>query len=425
MFNNFLEVERYFNNRKLLGIKPGLDRINTLLQLLQHPENKTKSIHVAGTNGKGSTIHYIKNALIQNNYKVGVFVSPSPNGLTNYMFINDSPIDEQTFVELLNVMYPVISILDERNNHPTEFEIITVLAFLYFAESVDFALIETGMGGREDTTNCFLPLLSIITNVSRDHMAFLGDSVHKIAYHKAGIIKYKTPAIVGPMPDEAMHVIEREASSVHANLVRYGQDFQTHGTYYTHFSWKYRLYNILNINLQMVGRHQQVNAAVAIMAIVKLIELEHFIDLDLAIKGIEKTQVPGRFELVHRKPQIIVDGAHNEAGIQSFIDTVKTVDDDTRFKHVIFAAYRDKDIPAMLKLLQGQFETITLTTFDHPRAATISELSNYVNEENVFAIEDWQKNIETVLNSSRSATDYYITGSLDFITKVKSMIAKE
>ncbi|WP_404453270.1 bifunctional folylpolyglutamate synthase/dihydrofolate synthase [Virgibacillus necropolis] len=423
MFNNFMEVETYFNERKAFGIKPGLDRIKTLLQLLDNPERKTQGIHVAGTNGKGSTIQYIKNALIQNNYKVGVFVSPSSSGLTGHIFINEQPIQKETFVRLLNVMYPVIAKLDEKNEHPTEFEIITVLAFLYFADSVDFALIETGMGGREDTTNCFVPMLSIITNVSRDHMTFLGDSVQKIASHKAGIMKYKTPAIIGPMSNEAMQVIEQEAATNKVNLSRFGQEFQIFECHDTHFCWKNRLYNKLDVSLQMLGKHQQINAALAIMAIVKLTELGTSIDLDLAVNGVENTQVPGRFEIIHRKPQIIVDGAHNEAGIQAFIDAVKTVDHAQK-KHIIFAAFKDKDIPVMLKLLQEKFETITLTTFDHPRAATLVELAKYVNHRNTVLAENWKEVIDTTLYSSKQDTDFFVTGSLDFISKVKNYIAK-
>lgn len=423
MFNNFLEVETYFKKRKSLGVKPGLDRIKTLLQLLDHPEKKVKGIHVAGTNGKGSTIHYIKNALIQNNFKVGVFVSPSTNGLTNHMFINNEPIDDQHFVKLLNAMYPVISMMDRKNEHPTEFEIITVLAFLYFAESVDFALIETGMGGKEDTTNCFLPLLSIITNVSRDHMTFLGNSVEEIAIHKAGIMKYRTPAIIGPMEKEAMLVIEQVAEANKVDLSRFGQEFKIIESEHSHFRLENRLYNNLNITLQMVGKHQQVNASLAIMALVKLIQMGTRIDINLAVKGIESTNVPGRFELIYHSPRIIVDGAHNEAGIEAFINAAKTVGNPHE-KHVIFAAFKDKDIQKMVKPLQAYFDRITLTTFDHPRAATALELTDYITPCSAVWVEDWKRLIDTTIQSSKPETDFYITGSLDFISKVRNYIAK-
>lgn len=177
MFTNFQEIESFFNSRKSLGIKPGLDRIKKLLQLLDNPQDRIQAIHIAGTNGKGSTVHFIKDALQANGYHVGIFTSPSFSGLTGHMFIDNSAIPETKFVKLCNEIYPFIVQLDNENKSPTEFEIITALAFVYFSAHVDIVLVEAGMGGREDTTNCFQPLISIITNVARDHTAFLGNSL--------------------------------------------------------------------------------------------------------------------------------------------------------------------------------------------------------------------------------------------------------
>lgn len=425
MFNNFKEVETYFNERKSFGIKPGLDRIKGLLQLIHNPENKIKGIHVAGTNGKGSTIQYIKNALIQNGYQVGVFVSPSPNDLTEHIFINEKSIEKETFIRLLNDMYPFITKLDAQNEHPTEFEIITALAFLYFAESVDIALIETGMGGREDTTNCFLPLLSIITNVSRDHMGFLGDSVEEIAFHKAGIIKYNTPAIIGPMQDVAMNVIEREADIVQAKLYRYNEEFfiekEKKELDSQDFTWVDHSNNKLIVSVQMTGKHQQINASLAIMALVKLDEQGFAINIEDALKGIEETTFQGRFELISKSPSIILDGAHNEAGIRSLIDAAKSVATIDQ-KHAVFAAFKDKDLQTMLDLLSSYFDSITLTTFDHPRAATVEDLMKYANMDKTEIIEDWEEAIKGMIDCSNSGISHVITGSLHFIMEVRNYL---
>lgn len=422
MFNNFQEVELFFNKRKSFGIKPGLDRIKTLLQLLDNPEKKIKGVHVAGTNGKGSTIQFMKNALIQNGYQVGVFVSPSPNGMTDHIFINQHPISKQTFMRLVNDMYPFIHKLDAQNEHPTEFEIITVLAFLYFAESVDIALIETGMGGREDTTNCFLPLLSIITNVSRDHMTFLGDTVEEIAYHKAGIIKPYIPAIIGPMEDVAMNIMERVADVVHADLFHFNEAFFIMEEKVTSdsqtFIWQAYSPNKLYVTIQMMGEHQQINASLAVMALVKLVEQGFRINMEIALKGIRQTIFPGRFERISKSPAIILDGAHNEAGIRSLIESVKSVENNQE-KHVIFAAFKDKDIQTMIELLLHYFDSVTLTTFDHPRAASIEDMATYKRFDNVIIIKNWHEAIQmTNLESI-----HVITGSLHFISKVRNFFA--
>ena len=418
MFINFQEVELFFSDRKSFGIKPGLDRMKTLLQLLGSPEKKINGIHVAGTNGKGSTIQYMKNALMQNGYKVGVFISPSPNEMTGHIFMNDNPIKKEAFTRLLNDMYPFINILDAQNQHPTEFEIITVLAFLYFAGSTDIALIETGMGGREDTTNCFLPLLSIITNVSRDHMTFLGNTVEEIAFHKAGIIKHHVPAIIGPMQGAALKVIEQAAAAVQTKLFRYNQTFFiTEGSGDQAFMWQGYLNNRLTVSIRMMGKHQQVNASLAVMALIKLAEQGFTIHMKKALEGIQQTVFHGRFEPVSKSPRIILDGAHNEAGIRSLIEAAALIK-SSQEKHVLFAAFKDKDIQTMLTLLQNYFDTVTLTTFDHPRAATVEELVTYAQSDQIIVARNWQDAIKTMDTGNL----HFITGSLHFIAKVRNFI---
>src|SRR5690625_3069641 len=182
-------LNHYFTKRDEFGIKPGLERIHRLLELLGNPEKEIKAIHIAGTNGKGSTIQFMKNVLINNGYDVGVFTSPSFYGIRGHIEHNRSFIDNELFLHILELMKPAIKQLDDEENHPTTFEIITAVAFMYFKEHVDIVLVETGMGGREDTTNCFTPILSVITNVDFDHVGFLGDTLEEITAHKAGIIK--------------------------------------------------------------------------------------------------------------------------------------------------------------------------------------------------------------------------------------------
>lgn len=421
MFTTDEQMIAFFNERKNHGIKPGLDRINRLLELLDHPQDKIQAIHVAGTNGKGSTISYLKDALMNNGYKVGVYTSPSLDGLTGHIFCNDKKIKDKEFRHLMDIMYPAIRELDDSGDFPTEYEILTALAFMYFADHVDIALIEAAMGGREDTTNCFQPILSIITTVDKDHTAFLGETIKEIAHHKAGIIKDNIPVIVGDLADEAFTVIQEEASKNHAKVYRLHEHFNYQSVkrmnYKQTFRWFEDQDNIFEMTIQMYGEHQVKNSSLAMMGLVYLKRQGFIIDWEQASIGIENTTVPGRFEIIQEQPTIILDGAHNPAGIQSFLDTV-----DKNYqkadKHLVFAGFKDKDLQEMLQLLAPQFTTITLTSFEHPRAVGAGELSDLIDVKHKYMEKDWKKVIKS-MNDDDKQSIYFITGSLHFIALVR------
>ncbi|MGP4108418.1 bifunctional folylpolyglutamate synthase/dihydrofolate synthase [Virgibacillus sp. L01] len=423
MFEHFQQVEEFFESRKKYGMKPGLDRIHKLLKLLDNPQKKIQAIHVAGTNGKGSTVQYIKNALISNNIYVGIFTSPSLNGLTGHIFKNNDIISEMEFTEMINEIHPFVQRLDAENDHPTEFEIITAVAFLYFKKYADIALIEAGMGGREDTTNCFDPILSIITNVEEDHIAFLGESLKSIAYHKAGIIKENTPVVIGEMSDEAMSVISEEASLEDAPLYQLEKEFDYSILHevsgYQTFNWVSNE-DKFKVSIQTNGKYQVKNASLAIMAL-KLLESNGFIlNLDKSLNGFYQTKIPGRFEMVQTNPVVVLDGAHNPAGVRAFTDTMTSIYKN-REKHLIFAAFKDKDLTYMLHYLSNHFSSITLTTFKHPRAASVEQLQSVINHPNVRVNQDWMNVIEEIQNKNNHVC-YFVTGSLHFIANVRKIL---
>lgn len=419
MFTNFKEVETFFDSRKSLGIKPGLDRIKNLLQLLDNPQDRIRAIHIAGTNGKGSTLHYIKDALQANGYRVGVFTSPSFTDLTGYIFKGDKAIPEDTLVKICNDIYPSVMQLDNRNMPPTEFEIITALAFVYFSKHTDIALIEAGMGGREDTTNCFVPIISIITNVAKDHTAFLGNHISEIAYHKAGIIKTGAPVVVGNMEKEALDIIVEETRLKQTKCYQLGIDFTfKKAASGQSFQWSTSDFQI-EASIQMDGEHQIKNASLAYMALVILSNKGFIINCTSAQTAINETQVPGRFETIHHQPLIILDGAHNPAGVQSFLDTV-SAHFDHKEKHLMFAAFKDKDLKTMLDQLRGNFSSITLTSFNHPRAAVAKHLFDITRSGNKHCQPDWQQAIAHMLKKRDGI--YFITGSLHFIALVREYL---
>lgn len=427
MFTNFKQVLSFLKERENLGIKPGLDRINQLLAFLNHPEERVKAIHVAGTNGKGSTISFLKSALIHNNYKVGTFISPSVKGLTGHIFCNEQEITEEQFRTLLNNIYPEIQHLDNKGCSPTAFEIITVIAFMFFADHVDIALIETGMGGREDTTNCFQPILSIITTIDYDHTSFLGETLEEIAYHKAGIIKKNVPVIIGDIAAPAQMILQQEAHKSQAHMYRLYKEFtcsfiKQEGQYQS-FVWATDGKLSFDVRLQMYGNHQVKNSSLALMALVYLKDHGYKIDWNNVLLGLKTTCVPGRFEFIQKKPRIVLDGAHNPAGIQTFIETMQMNDNDTD-KQLIFAAFKDKDIKKMLEQLMPHFTSVILTTFDHPRAINTHELYRLVTMyRNKIVIEDqWKLLMDDSIQSSNKGNSYYVVGSLHFISLVRTYL---
>ncbi|MFC4558957.1 bifunctional folylpolyglutamate synthase/dihydrofolate synthase [Virgibacillus kekensis] len=421
MFENYQQADDFLKNRAQYGMKPGLDRINTLLKLLGNPQKRIKAVHIAGTNGKGSTVQFLKHALMQNGYQVGVFTSPSFDGFPGHIFLNEQMISDTNLTMLLNEIQPYIEQLDQEGNHPTEFEIITVAAFMYFAQVADIALIEAGMGGREDTTNCFLPMLSIITNVAMDHTAFLGKTIEKIAYQKAGIIKERTPVISGVGDGDALQVIKAEAHKNKAPLYLLNKDFTYTPIPETAdeqvFVWKSEAIREVKVSLKVDGEHQERNASLAVKALELLQSMGFNTKWDINLKALNRTQIPGRFEKIHNNPIVILDGAHNPAGVTAFVDTVtKNFPDYER--HLIFAAFKDKDISNMLKMLVPHFTTVTLTTFDHPRAADIKQLRKYMDLNHVKVVGDWEETVSQ-LEDQQINRCYFFTGSLYFIKNVR------
>jgi dihydrofolate synthase/folylpolyglutamate synthase len=419
MFENLQQAEDFLSSRKSLGIKPGLERMYILLQKVGHPEKNIPAIHIAGTNGKGSTVQFLKNALLANGYNAGVFTSPSLEGVPGHIYHNGKPVEQAIFVELCNQLYPAIHQLDRAGSSPTAFEIITVLAFMYFSKYVDIALVEAGMGGRYDTTNCFTPILSIITNVSIDHTKFLGSTISEIAYHKAGIIKRNRPVITGEMPKDAFMEIEKEAKPLHSPLYQLGRDFTSRRMESSKGKQRFIWNEKQQIEISMLGNHQMNNAAVAFKAVMLLKELNYKIDLDRTLDAFTNAQAPGRFETIQRNPQVILDGAHNVKGVESFLNTIQLLYKD-RERHLIFAVFKDKQLEEMLRMIIPHFASVTLTTFDHPRAAALEDLKQFSKKENVFLAGDWKK---AIANIEQPHAVYFVTGSLEFISRVRKYAA--
>ncbi|OEH55511.1 bifunctional folylpolyglutamate synthase/dihydrofolate synthase [Oceanobacillus sp. E9] len=413
----FQQIEQYFNNRETIGVQPGLDRVNKLLKYVNYPDKNLPIIHIAGTNGKGSTSQFIQSALLANNYKVGSFTSPSFYGIRGFIQINQQPISESVFSHAFQKMLPAIEMLDKEENSPSNFEILTVLSFVCFEDNVDIAVVEAGMGGMLDTTNVISPILTIITTVSYDHTAFLGDTLVEIAEQKAGIIKPLIPMITG-VSGAAYDIIEKKTEEMYSPLFVLDKDFT-----YESITMNRFIFNIskqqFHINLDMSGKHQHYNASIALYGLHLLREQGWQLTEEKIIEGVEQAKLPGRLEKIHNNPSIIVDGAHNLEGIHALVDAVKRQYSKSDH-HILFAAFKDKDVENMINCLKENLSNVNVTTFDHVRAPSLEELELLDTNQPQLLVYDWKKYIDTAFEHKNEC--YYITGSLHFISLVRQYV---
>ncbi|WP_163582354.1 bifunctional folylpolyglutamate synthase/dihydrofolate synthase [Gracilibacillus saliphilus] len=417
MMESVQDLEQFFVSRRTLGIKPGLERLDYLLEKVNHPQKSMPTIHIAGTNGKGSTLTFLKEVLMESGYTVGTFQSPGLPTILDHIAINNRSITAQEFIDILHPLLPIIEEMDQQNLAPSEYEILMIITLLFLQDNIDIAIIEAAMGGREDITNRVEPLVTIITSIGFDHTSFLGNTLKDIAAHKAGIIKEKVPVISGDLVDEALQVVKEEVRKQNAPLYLYGQEFWTEEIDRNHFHWnngsKYYV-----MDLAMKGRHQIMNASLAIQALNLLQDNGFNID-DIAMKkGLAQAKLPNRMEIIKEHPKIIVDGAHNVQSVTKLIETIQEESIEGRVK-VLFSAFRDKEITMMLKELAKLTDEIIVTTFDHPRVLSEEEIPNHI-----IYVENARQALNKLLATSNPNDLILITGSLHFVEYAKKIVQK-
>lgn len=312
------------------GMKLTLDRVKMLLAALGHPEERLAAVHVAGTNGKGSTVAMLDSILRAAGYRTGRWTSPHLVDFAERLALDGQPAPHGLLASAFTRVWPLVEeIKDQPGGHPTQFEVATAMAFLVLAETnPDLSLIEVGLGGRHDSTNVFTPLVSVITHLALDHTDRLGPDLASIAREKAGIIKPGRPVIAAPQEPEALAVIEREAASAQAPLTLVGRDMiynlletSAAGTFCC-LRGK-RDYGRVRINL--LGAHQAANAATAVAAAESLLDRGFAIPIEAVQAGLDRAVWPGRLEIMSRKPLIVLDGAHNPDGLGVLVRALREV----------------------------------------------------------------------------------------------------
>lgn len=371
---NYNEALDYIHSINWTFCKPGLERIRVLCKKLGNPQKKLKFVHVAGTNGKGSVSAMLSAILSDAGYKVGLYTSPYIKTFNERMAINGSPISDAELVELTEAVRPIADAMEDK---PTEFELITALAFEYFARNAcDLVVLECGLGGRLDSTNVIdSPALSIITGVALDHTAILGSTVEKIAKEKAGIIKPGCPVLFGnnSHEHEALGVIRRVSSQKGAPLVVTNESllknirYSVNGTSFDFDGEK-------DYNLQLLGVYQPYNAATVLTAVRSLRYSGYDIPEAAVRSGLARVYWPARFERLSEDPIVIYDGGHNPQGIAAAKQSIKAYFGEKRVL-LLSGLMGDKDYTLMVNELAPIADKVYTVTPDNPRSLPAEELA--------------------------------------------------
>lgn len=377
----YQEAMDYIDSCAGLGIVPGLDNIQELLRRLDNPQKKLKFIHIAGTNGKGSTLALISTALVENGYKVGRYVSPTIFEYRERFQIQGKPISKAEVARLMEMAAIHAEAMEkDKFPHPTPFEIETAMAFVLFAEkNCDFVVMETGMGGALDATNVIEnTLVSVITSISRDHMGFLGESIEEIASHKAGIIKKNAVVVSAQQEESVKKVLEKAVSERQATkIVFLNPDDIKHEKYdlqKTRFSYK----DMKKIEISLLGTYQIENATLALEVIEVLNEMGYSIKEEKVRKAFLKTQWPARFQIIDRKPLFLVDGAHNAAAAKELRKSIQFYFTNRRIIYII-GVFRDKEYKQVIESTCDLAEhIITVAKKGNSRALPSLELAQEV-----------------------------------------------
>ncbi len=381
----YTEAMEKINSLLIFGIKPGLQRIRELIERIGSPDQQLKFVHIAGTNGKGSVSALTANTLKCAGYKTGLFISPYITDFRERFQINGEMISEDELVQAVEKIYPIAEAMKQEQKIITEFEFIFAVALYWYAQQkCDVVVLETGLGGRFDATNIIdTPLVSVITSISLDHTAILGDTYEKIAAEKCGIIKNGGITVAyGEQPGSVMELIRKTAEE--RNNRFYIADIHSvtplssdlHGS---DFLFTNSVFDNIRLHIPFIGEHQLNNAAAALYTISALREKGITINDDAVQKGFATVFFPARLELISEKPIVLLDGAHNPGGAKALSKAIDTYLSG-RKKTAVVGMLADKDVEKALSLLIPKFDHIIAAAPDNPRAMEIPSLCEIIHK---------------------------------------------
>ncbi len=423
----FNEALDYIHSLLKFGIHPGLSRMDTLLQILGNPHKNIKCVHVAGTNGKGSTSTAISNVLIEAGYNVGLYTSPYVTDFLERVQYNGKPIDKELFSQCVEIVKPEIEKMSAEGAQITEFEALTATAFLCFSKlNVDVLVLEVGLGGRLDATNVIpTPLVNVITSLSLDHTGVLGDTIEQIAFEKCGTIKPNGTLVCSyNQPESAMNVIksicnEKCNSVIVPDISSVAIKHQD--IFGTHF-----IYNKQEYHISMSGTHQVQNMTTVIEAVNVLKDKGYNITEQNIKEGIKKTILPARVEVISKKPLVILDGGHNEDGAKAFYEAVKECFDSNKKLFVIAGMMNDKAVEESLKPLISKADTFVAVTPENPRAMKAEVLGEIAKKycHNVTICDSAISSLDLIKSEITENDMLFVVGSLYLAGEVRNKLIK-
>lgn len=393
---NCSQAIEYIHSLEKFGIKPGLERIRALCELLGNPQNGLKIIHVAGTNGKGSTSTMISNILQKSGYNTGLFISPYVIDFRERIQYNGKMIEHSELAECVEKVKEAADILAEKNIFPTEFEAVTAASFVYFAKKkCDFVVLEVGLGGKYDSTNIILaPYVSVLTSISLDHTNILGSTVEEIAAEKCGIIKFGGATVAYPFQTEgAMKVIEKSCEEKQNKLIV--PDVKSIEIISEKAEGTAAVYKNIEFMLPLTGRHMVYNACTAIEAVRSLDRFGIEISDESITDGISASSMPARIEIIRNHPLTILDGGHNEGCAFALEAYIKSFLKDKRIIAVC-SLMRDKDYETYLRIVAPYVSVFVATEAPVPRALSAGELAQCAS---IYC-----KNADSVVNPHKAVS---------------------
>ncbi|AWL25104.1 bifunctional folylpolyglutamate synthase/dihydrofolate synthase [Streptococcus suis] len=405
-------LENWLNTKQGQVFHYKMEKIEYALEQLGNPQFAVPVIHVAGTNGKGSTIAFMRQLFQAHDLRVGSFVSPHMVSVHDRICIDSQPISDHDFQHYLQKVYDLEQEVATHYEPFRYFEVMVLIMFLYFQDQqLDVALVEVGIGGLLDTTNVVAPALSVITSIGMDHQDLLGSTLGEIAEQKAGIIKENMPVVLGPLSPETTAICRQIALDKQAPVYQFGQEFTYKAGQFSNTD-----IDLSELVLGLAGHHQEENAAVALQTfILYMTNIQKDIQPQLIQQALAQTSWPGRLELVAQEPKIYLDGAHNVPAIERLVEFIQVQEEPVT---ILFSALRRKDFQEMLELLEEKLPhtALVLTSFAYDGALSEENRQgrDYVENYQQF-IEDWQSSKQGIL---------IVTGSLYFISEVRRIFKK-
>lgn len=422
------EALKYIHGIPRAPERTGLDRMRALMRHLGNPQEGQKFIHVAGTNGKGSTSRIISLILERSGYRTGLYTSPFIEVFEERIQVNSKYIDHEALARLTGLVKDAIPlVMSEGYFHPTEFEVVTAIMFLYFKEmAIDLGVIEVGLGGKNDATNVLDPVLSAITSISFDHMEYLGDTIEAIASHKAGIIK-GAPVVSAPQEEKVVEVLEGRAQATGAGISFISaEDISRLGMEDLKqlIEFKVQPWGIIKAHLNLLGKHQLENSLLAVTAVSRLTSLGYEAPCDSVISALDEVVWPARMERFGRSPSVILDGAHNPDGMRNLIESMDSYFRDVP-RVVILGILKDKEARLMAETASQGAESVICTVPPTPRALAISELKAYVPD-NINCIPEpvYEKALDKALTIAGPQGVVLVTGSLYMMGDFRKLLKK-